>query len=50
MKKVFFGILVLAAMIAANGCTNKEGDSDLDIITPTDSTQSKDHQHQIPGI
>ncbi|MBT8184452.1 MAG: hypothetical protein KJN76_06410 [Eudoraea sp.] len=49
MKKAFFTITVLFAIIVANGCTNKEGDSDLDIITPADSTQSKVYKQEIPG-
>lgn len=48
MKKVFFGILVIAAIVAAGGCTNKEGDSDLDIITPIDSTQGKVYTKELP--
>lgn len=39
---------MLAAIIAANGCTNKEGDSDLDIITPTDTTQGKNYNKTVP--
>ncbi|MEX0289662.1 MAG: hypothetical protein AB3N14_11185 [Flavobacteriaceae bacterium] len=39
MKKLLM-VLVLTAIITAMGCTNKEGGSDLDVITPADSTQS----------
>jgi hypothetical protein len=41
MKKLVFTILIFVAIIAMGACTNKEGDTDLDIITPVDSTQGK---------
>ena len=47
MKKLL-AVLVLTVSITAMGCTNKEGDSDLDIITPTDSTQSNVPAKSIP--
>jgi len=50
MNKVFLSILLLAAIVVANGCTNKEGGSDLDIITPTDSTQGKLNTKELPRV
>ncbi|MCW5516835.1 hypothetical protein [Muriicola sp. Z0-33] len=50
MKKIFISIVVLAALVAINGCTNNEGDSDLDIITPVDSTQGKLQTKELPKV
>lgn len=50
MKKIFFSIVMLAVLAAVNGCTNNEGDSDLDIITPADSTQGKYHIKELSKV
>ncbi|HMB64728.1 MAG TPA: hypothetical protein VKN36_16730 [Eudoraea sp.] len=48
MKKIVFAALFLTAIIAMSACTNKEGDADLDVITPNDSTQSGIEMNQFP--
>ncbi len=39
MKVVLLLITVLFASMALSGCTNDEGDNDLDIITPNDEQE-----------
>ena len=41
MKPVYFlVILLLAVIVAMSSCTNDEGDADLDVLTPNDSTET----------
>ena len=41
MKKFMAVGLVLCSLIIGVSCTNNEGSSDIDIITPNDSTEGK---------
>ncbi|MEK6154491.1 hypothetical protein WIW50_14575 [Flavobacteriaceae bacterium 3-367] len=41
MKKILLVLSVLTLVCYFSSCTNDEGGSDLDVITPVDSTQSK---------
>ncbi|UJH66621.1 hypothetical protein [Allomuricauda sp. SCSIO 65647] len=36
MKTIFLLIAVFFGSLAVTGCTNDEGDNDIDLITPTD--------------
>lgn len=41
MKKILYAMLVLASIIAMSSCINDEEATDLELITPVDSTKTK---------
>ncbi|MEZ2415135.1 hypothetical protein ACA086_09225 [Muriicola sp. E247] len=45
---VIYFLLVILAIICTWSCTNEEGESDIDILTPNDSTQSSYESREIP--
>lgn len=50
MKKlVLYVLFALFALSGMGGCTNDEGGEDLDVITPADSTQSRQLVQNGPG-
>jgi len=39
MKKIIYLLLILVVILVSSlACTNDEGDEDIDVITPADST------------
>ncbi len=40
MKKILLIALLLSAFVYLGSCTNDEGDRDLDVITPDDTTEA----------
>jgi hypothetical protein len=38
---ILYFLLVILSIICTWGCTNDEGESDLDFLTPADSTQAR---------
>ncbi len=49
MKKIVLGVVLSVALLNIAGCTNHEGNQDIDIITPADSTQGMDMIRDIPA-
>ncbi len=45
---VLYFLLVIISIIFTWSCTNDEGDSDLDILTPNDTTQAVHRSTDIP--
>ncbi len=45
---IAYFLLVIIAIISLWACTNSEGDSDIDIITPTDSLQGSVEVREMP--
>lgn len=41
MKKMINWVLILGSIVIMGSCTNDEGNSDIDIITPNDSTDAR---------
>ncbi|MGB5822108.1 MAG: hypothetical protein WBG90_21680 [Saonia sp.] len=41
MKKIIVAIALLSTLAFTIGCTNDEGDNDIDVINPTDDESSK---------
>jgi hypothetical protein len=49
MKKLGLGVILAISFLAINGCTNDEGNHDIDIITPVDTTQGLNKIKDIPS-
>ncbi|GGD55620.1 hypothetical protein [Muriicola marianensis] len=45
---VLYFLLVIISIIFTWSCTNDEGDNDLDILTPNDTTQAVYKTTEIP--
>jgi len=45
---VVYFLLVILAIICTWSCTNDEGESDIDIITPNDSIQGSYEASELP--
>ncbi len=45
---VIYFLLVILSIICTWSCTNDEGDNDLDILTPSDTTQAEYRDTEIP--
>ena len=45
---ILYFLLVILSIICTWGCTNDEGESDLDILTPADSTRAHYRQAELP--
>ncbi|WP_165200617.1 hypothetical protein [Muriicola soli] len=45
---VIYFLLVILSIICTWSCTNDEGESDIDILTPNDSTQAEYETRDLP--
>lgn len=45
---ILYFLLVILSIICTWGCTNDEGDEDLDILTPNETPQAQYQQTELP--